>query len=122
MTEILPSAGDVVYAVDLDADASIEAPFDTWLRDHVADVMQLPGFLSAEILVDAAPPAGRVRRTVQYRLRDRASLDDYLERHAPQLRESGVRLFGDRYTASRRVCLHASGFFSAAATVSGLPQ
>ena len=70
MTEILPSAGEVVYAVDLDADAAIEAPFDTWLRDHVADVMQVPGFLSAEILDDPAPPEGRVRRTVQPRMRD----------------------------------------------------
>ncbi|MFO1407573.1 MAG: DUF4286 family protein [Steroidobacteraceae bacterium] len=110
MTEILPSAGDVVYAVDLDAEAAIEGPFDTWLRDHVADVMQFPGFLSAEILVDPAPPAGRVRRTVQYRLRDQASLDDYLANHAPRLRESGDRLFGDRYTASRRVLSHREEF------------
>ena len=110
MTEILPSAGEVVYAVDLDADAAIEAPFDTWLRDHVADVMQVPGFLSAEILDDPAPPEGRVRRTVQYRLRDRAALDDYLEHHAPRLRESGVRLFGERYTATRRVLAHREDF------------
>jgi len=110
VSEILPSAGDVVYAVDLDAEAAIEAPFDTWLRDHVADVMQFPGFLSAEILVDPAPPAGRIRRTVQYRLRDRAALDDYLERHAPRLRESGVQLFGDRYTATRRVLAHREDF------------
>lgn len=110
MTEILPSAGDVVYAVDLDAEASIEAPFDTWLRDHVADVMQSPGFLSAEILDDPAPPEGRIRRTVQYRLRDRAALDEYLERHAPRLRESGVRLFGDRYIATPRVLAHREDF------------
>ena len=116
MTEILPSAGDVVYAVDLDADASIESPFDTWLRDHVADVMQFPGFLSAEILADPAPPEGRIRRTVQYRLRDRAALDDYLERHAPRLRESGVQLFGDRYTATRRVLAHREDFIHGTVT------
>ena len=110
MTEILPSAGEVVYAVDLDADAAIGAPFDTWLRDHVADVMQFPGFLSAEILDDPAAPEGRIRRTVQYRLRNRAALDDYLEHHAPRLRESGVQLFGDRYTATRRVLAHREDF------------
>ena len=116
MTEILPSAGEVVYAVDLDADAAIGAPFDTWLRDHVADVMQFPGFLSAEILDDPAAPEGRIRRTVQYRLRNRAALDDYLEHHAPRLRESGVQLFGDRYTATRRVLAHREDFIHGTVT------
>ena len=32
----------VIYEVNLEADAAIEAPFDTWLRDHVADMLQLP--------------------------------------------------------------------------------
>ena len=54
----------VVYEVNLEADAAIEASFDTWLRDHVADMLQLPGFLSAEVLVDRVSPPGRVRRTV----------------------------------------------------------
>jgi hypothetical protein len=114
VSEILPSAGDVIYEVDLDAEAAIEAPFDTWLRDHIADLLQLPGFLSAEVLADSAPPAGRIRRTVQYRLRDAAALDEYLEHHAPRMREQGVALFGDRYRATRRVLAHREEFIRGA--------
>jgi hypothetical protein len=100
----------VLYEVNLEADAAIEAPFDTWLRDHVADMLQLDGFLAAEVLVDAAPPAGRVRRSVQYRLRDQAALDRYLREHAAAMRQRGIALFGDRFTADRRVLSHREEF------------
>lgn len=94
MSEILPSAGKVVYEVELEAEAAIEGPFDTWLRDHIADVLQLPGFLSAEVLAETTPVAGRVRRTVQYRLQDQAALDGYLRDHASRMHASGVARFG----------------------------
>ena len=68
----------VIYEVNLEADADLAGPFDTWLRDHVADMLQLEGFRSAEILDDPAAPPGRIRRIVQYRLRDRAALEHYL--------------------------------------------
>lgn len=114
MSEILPSAGDVIYEVDLDADPAIEGPFDTWLRDHIADVLQFPGFLSAEILAASVAPGDRIRRTVQYRLRDRAVLDDYLENHAPQLEAQGAALLGDRFVATRRVLAHREEFIRGA--------
>jgi hypothetical protein len=100
----------VIYEVNLEADAAIEAPFDTWLRDHVADMLQLPGFLSAEVLADAAAPTGRIRRTVQYRMRDQAALDRYLREHAPRMRQHGIALFGDRFTADRRTLAHREEF------------
>ena len=101
----------VQYEVNLEADAAIEGPFDTWLRDHIADVLQFDGFLSAEILDDeSVPPPGRVRRTVQYRLRDRTALETYLREHAPRMRAQGVEKFGDRYTSERRVLAHREEF------------
>ena len=114
MSEILPSIGDVIYEVDFDADAAIESPFDTWLRDHIADVLQFPGFLSAEIMAAPGPTGDRVRRTVQYRLRDRAALDDYLGRHAPRLDAQGAALLGDRFIATRRVLAHREEFIRGA--------
>ncbi|HEX7375434.1 MAG TPA: DUF4286 family protein [Steroidobacteraceae bacterium] len=100
----------VLYEVNLDADAAIEGPFDTWLRDHIADLLQLDGFRSAEILEDRTAPPGRVRRIVQYRLRDQAALDAYLRDHAPVMRTQGVAKFGDRYSTERRVLAHREEF------------
>ena len=105
----------VLYEIDYQADAAIEGPFDTWLRDHIADVLQFDGFLSAEILDDASvPPPGRIRRIVQYRLRDRAALEAYLREHAPRMRSQGVEKFGDGYTAERRVLAHREEFIRGA--------
>ncbi len=100
----------VLYEVNLEADAAIEGPFDTWLRDHIADLLQIDGFRSAEILDYASAPAGRVRRIVQYRLRDQAALDTYLREHAPRMRAQGVAKFGERYSAERRVLAHREEF------------
>jgi hypothetical protein len=100
----------VVYEVNLEADADIASPFDTWLRDHIADMLQFEGFRSAEILDDPSAPAGRIRRIVQYRLHDQAALDDYLAIHAPRMRAHGVARFGDRFTAERRVLPHREEF------------
>ncbi len=100
----------VVYEVNLEADADIASPFDTWLRDHIADMLQFAGFQSAEILDDPSAPAGRIRRIVQYRLHDQAALDDYLANHAPHMRAQGVARFGDRFTAERRVLPHREEF------------
>jgi len=100
----------LLYEVNLEADAAIEAPFDTWLRDHIADMLQFDGFRSAEILDADAVPDGRIRRIVQYRLRDRAALDDYLAFHAPRMRAQGIGRFGDRAQEESRVLPHREEF------------
>jgi hypothetical protein len=104
----------VLYEVNLDADTAIEGPFDTWLRDHIADVLQFDGFLSAEILGDDTAAEGRVRRIVQYRLRNQAALDAYLRDHAPRMRAQGIEKFGDRFRSERRVLAHREEFIRGA--------
>ena len=102
MSDALPSPSGVTYEVELEADAAIEKNFDTWLRDHVADVLQFDGFLSAEILAADADSPARVRRMVRYRLRDRAALDDYLRDHAARMDAQGVERFGGRISTEQR--------------------
>jgi len=114
VSEILPSAGKVVFDVELEADAAIEGPFDTWLRDHIADVLQLPGFLSAEVLVDTSPAVGKVRRTVQYRLRDQAALDVYLRDHAARMHASGIARFGAQASERPRAMAQREEFIRGA--------
>ena len=96
----------VLYEVSLDADAAIEGPFDTWLRDHIADVLQFDGFLSAEILGDDTAAQGRIRRIVQYRLRNQAALDAYLRNHAPRMRAQGGHKFGDSNRSEAHTSQH----------------
>jgi len=91
----------VTYEVNLVPDPSIAAEFDVWLEEHVHDMLRLPGFTHATIR--HAEDDGEVARSVAYVLTDRAALDAYLRDHAPQMRQSGIDRFGDRFRATRRI-------------------
>ena len=104
----------IIYEVNLEADAAIAGPFDTWLRDHIADMLQFNGFLSAEILDDPETPPGKIRRIVQYRLRDQPALDRYLRDEAPRMRQDGIDKFGDGFSAQRRMLAHREEFIRGA--------
>lgn len=95
----------VIYEVNIEVDASAHEEYRVWLRDHVAEILALPGFTGAKVfeVLEPPPSAGRVGLCVQYSLRDQAALDDYLRDHAPRLRADGLARFGDRFQATRRV-------------------
>jgi len=95
----------VVYEVDIDLDVAVEAAYRAWLPGHVAELLALPGFVDACVfdVLDPPPAAGRVAICMQYRLRDEAALQAYLEQHAPRLRADGIARFGGRFVATRRV-------------------
>lgn len=107
MSDLLPRP--VIYEVSLRVAPAVAAEYDDWLRGHVADMLDLPGFLGAEILTPEATADGAMQRVVQYRLRDRSALDAYLRDHAPRMRSQGTARFGDQVTAERRILEPASG-------------
>ncbi len=95
----------VIYEVTLAVDPDALETFDPWLKDHVAEMLRLPGFVSANILTDedGVPEDTRPSRTVQYIVENREALETYLQEHAARMRQHGIDLFGDRFTATRRV-------------------
>ncbi len=103
MSQAADAPDGVIYEVELEADRAIEKSFDTWLRDHVADVLQFEGFQSADILHTDSGDPGRIRRLVQYRLHDRAALERYLRDHAERMRKEGVGRFAEQARSAERV-------------------
>jgi hypothetical protein len=96
----------VTYEVRLEFEQALAPEVDAWLPDHIAAMLRLPGFLSAQTLDDAPLPVradGKIRRCVQYRMRSRDALAGYLRDHAPEMRAATVQRFGDRVQAVRRV-------------------
>ena len=94
----------VIYEVSVDLESAIADDYRRWLRQHVAQMLALPGFVSAQVF-DVLEPAsdGRVACCVHYRVRDATALADYLRDHATRMRNEGAARFGDRFRASRRV-------------------
>lgn len=95
----------IVYVVELEMDASLRDEYLAWLHDHVREMLALPGFIGAEILVrmEPPPPAGRFVVSAHYRLRDHAAFEGYLANHAGHMRAAGVARFGERVRTSRQV-------------------
>jgi hypothetical protein len=93
----------VIYEVTLHAKTEIADAYLAWLREHIAQMLALPGFESAELdaLIDESP--AERGWCVRYRLRDRAALDAYLRAHAARMRADGIARFGDAFRAQRRV-------------------
>lgn len=93
----------IVYEVNLQVEASIADEFRAWLEAHVAQMLALPGFLSAERFRVESGAGEPVEFCVQYRLHDAVALDAYFREHAPHMRAEGLSRFGSRFTAARRV-------------------
>ena len=94
---------NVIYEVNLEVDAGIADAFLAWLRDHVAAILALPGFLDARISTVEDPPSGRRLLCVHYRVHSRAALQDYFDHHAAAMRGDGIGRFGAGFSASRRI-------------------
>jgi hypothetical protein len=95
----------IVYEVNLALERALAHEYLPWLREHVQQMLALPGFEQAEVFaIDATDPsAPQTEFAVQYRLRDEAALQDYFARHAADMRAQGFARFGDRVQARRRV-------------------
>ncbi len=95
----------VIYEVNIEVDAAAHDDYRVWLHDHIAEILALPGFTGAKLfeVLEPPPSAGRVGLSVQYALKSREALDDYLRDHAPRLRADGMSRFGGRFQATRRV-------------------
>jgi hypothetical protein len=97
----------VIYEVNLTINNDIFSDYYHWLVEHVEKILQIQGFLKAEIAEEKNldTSAGTTKLTVRYSLESEKDLDDYFTHHASAMREEGLRKFGDKFSAARRVFL-----------------
>lgn len=95
----------ITYEVNIELDAAIEQAYRVWLREHMDEILALPGFIDAQVFetLDPAPPSQRIALSVHYRLHDEAALQAYFQHHAARLRGEGMARFGGKFQATRRV-------------------
>lgn len=94
----------VVYEVNLSIDSDIYPQFQLWLKKHVAEMLQFPGFITASILKQEIEKSSEQEKvTVQYHLENRDDLERYFVEFAPSMREEGIKLFNGKFSAERRI-------------------
>lgn len=92
-----------IYEVTINIQQDAAPEYEAWLREHIGQMLQLQGFLSATWTTAEEAEGGTVTHCVHYFLRDRDALQHYFLHHAEAMRQEGVRLFGGKFTATRRV-------------------
>ncbi len=99
----------ITYEVNLTIDPEIAEDYEHWLKSHILQVLDSPGFKDAKVFEVQAmkgvdPTAAKQKQlVVQYRVETKDDLESYLMERAPRLREEALDEFGDQFSATRRV-------------------
>jgi hypothetical protein len=95
----------IIYNVTVGVDTSIEAEWLSWMKKvHIPNVMRTGLFVSQRILkvITHDDPAS-ASYAIQYTATSIETLQQYLDRHAPALRQEVQDKFGDRQVAYRTI-------------------
>lgn len=92
-----------IYEVTITVQSDAAEEYAAWLREHIQQIVKLPMVMRATWSVVEQEEGNRVQHCVHYFLEDREALEEYFQHHAPAMREEGIRLFGGKFTAARRV-------------------
>jgi len=93
----------VFYEVNLKINADIIFKFDEWLKDHVKNMLGVPGFLSASVVIPEITATIYQYRTIKYRIENKATLDSFFDHHAEKMLSTGEAKFRNQFTATRKV-------------------
>ena len=103
-----------LYEVNLEIDTQIADKFSQWLAPHIEEMLSFSGFLSAQWYTRNQEDEGVERDvvlwTIQYTLKNREAYTQYVNTHAPRMRQEGLDLFGGSFQASRRLLHQYSSF------------
>ena len=105
---------EVIYEVNLKVNVDVVDTFLPWLHQHIYTMLTFPGFLSSELLIEEPDPTANDTNvkpfTGQYRLENRAQLESYFQNHAKAMRDDGIKRFGGKFTATRRILASSQKF------------
>lgn len=111
-----PSGNTAIYEVAVRFnDTSVKDEYKKWLTSkHIQEVLHFPGFLSAELqpVYENGDSSGAAGVVVKYTLESVQVFEEYNKSEvAKKLRSDALELFGDKFTASRKVLLSGDVFY-----------
>lgn len=89
----------IQYEVTLEIEKSIFDEFYHWLHEHIHDMLKIEGFLSAHLYEETE----HKKLIVSYEVASMNDLNHYFKTEAATMRESGIRKFGNQFSATRRI-------------------
>ena len=104
----------IQYEVCLSLSAKLVPEYLIWLKAHIQEMLSFDGFENAVLLdhLDPEIESETIQLIVQYRLRDTKTFETYLNTHANRMRNDGLKHFGNKVKASRRLAAVSLEFYS----------
>lgn len=93
----------IVYNVTCSVDREIAEEWISWMKDkHIPELLKTGFFYEYRILkVLSHDDPATLSFAVQYFSRSMTDIDEYLQKHAPRLRDDVQKRYGDRVVAYR---------------------
>ncbi len=93
----------LIYNVTISVDDTVHDRWLSWMRDkHIPDMLATKKFSEAKmckVLVEEEP--GSTTYAIQYRTKDKETLQRYYQENAEQMRNEGNLKFRDKFVAFR---------------------
>lgn len=102
----MSSANGLIYEVTLSIEPQIVDSFDAWLAEHIQAMLELPGFVKAEVFELEEDERGWPGRVAQFYLESETDLERYLAGPAQAMRQAAIDRFAEQFEARRRVLRH----------------
>lgn len=102
----------IIYEVNLLIENNIFSDFKNWLKEHIAEMLMLDGFIEAKVLTDAASETNTDKKIliVQYLVASLKDLQKYFDHSAKIMRQKGFDKFGKQFAAERRILAVATSY------------
>ena len=98
----------VIYRVHLFINPEIEIEYLNWLKIHIGEMLELPGFITATMTrcetlgqESSTQQNDEVEWIVDYTLKTKTDLENYLNTYAPKMRNDGLVRFTGKFRAKR---------------------
>jgi len=93
----------IIYEVNLSISKAIENNFKKWLKNHAKLMLDFPGFLKFFIYEVQSEDTDVFNLSVHYYIKSESYLENYFTNYAEKMRQEGINLFNNEFTATRRV-------------------
>ncbi|WIO73051.1 DUF4286 family protein [Porticoccaceae bacterium LTM1] len=95
----------LIYEVNLTVNDDVAKEYKAWLKTHIDEILAIDGFHAAKMYQRDSDEAGGNGEcwTIHYFLESREALNNYFDLHAEKMREDGLKRFGGKFSASRKV-------------------
>ena len=89
----------IIYEVNVNLEPLIYQEYCEWLKQHVKIMMKHRGFVKYILARNIQDN----QITIWYHITDMQALNTYLDQHSKVMRDEGIKKFGDKFKASRRI-------------------